>query len=173
MSLPLFIDSWNAGPCELALACEEDGAVVALSFHGLAGLGVAQGVAPASCQRSAAATHQARSQLDEYFRGERRTFDLRLAPRVGTDFQRRVWRTLAQIPYGATWSYARLASATGSVARAVGGANGANPIPIIWPCHRVIGANGSLTGFAGGLELKRWLLRHEGALALEAQQTWC
>jgi len=103
-------------------------------------------------------------QLGEYFAGERRRFDLPLAPR-GSEFQRRVWRALTEIPYGKTVSYGELARRIGkpSAARAVGLANGANPLPIIVPCHRVIGADGSLTGFGGGLPIKRKLLALEGA----------
>ncbi len=103
-----------------------------------------------------------RAQLGEYFAGERRTFDLPLAAR-GTPFQVRVWAALCDIPYGETWSYGRLATALGSpgAARAVGLANGQNPISIVVPCHRVIGADGSLTGYGGGLDAKRWLLAHE------------
>ncbi len=104
-------------------------------------------------------------QLDEYFAGKRNTFDLPLAPE-GTDFQRTVWHALATIPYGETISYAQLATRIGkpSAVRAVGAANGRNPIPIVLPCHRVIGADGSLTGFGGGLPTKRFLLALEGAL---------
>jgi len=104
-------------------------------------------------------------QLGEYFDGRRRRFDLPLAPR-GTEFQRRVWRALAEIPYGKTISYGELAHRIGnpSASRAVGLANGANPLPIVVPCHRVIGANGSLTGFGGGLPIKRKLLALEGAV---------
>lgn len=106
----------------------------------------------------------AHRQLLEYFARRRTTFDLPLAPE-GTDFQRHVWRTLATIPYGRTISYAELASRVGRprASRAVGGANGRNPLPIVLPCHRVIGANGSLTGFGGGLPTKRYLLELEGA----------
>ena len=106
-----------------------------------------------------------RAQLDEYFAGKRRDFDLPLAPR-GTDFQRNVWQTLATIPYGATISYAQLATRVGkpTAMRAVGAANGRNPLPIVLPCHRVIGADGSLTGFGGGLPTKEFLLKLEGAL---------
>lgn len=108
---------------------------------------------------------EAKRQLDEYFAGKRRDFDLPLAPR-GTDFQRDVWQALRAIPFGQTWSYAQLAAKIGktSAMRAVGAANGRNPIPIIVPCHRVIGADGSLTGFGGGLPTKEFLLRLEGAL---------
>jgi methylated-DNA-[protein]-cysteine S-methyltransferase len=108
---------------------------------------------------------RAADQLREYFAGERIEFDLPLRP-DGTSFQRRVWATLAEIPYGETWSYGELARRIGSPTafRAVGAANGQNPLPIVLPCHRVIGADGSLTGFGGGLHLKRFLLEHEGAL---------
>ena len=105
----------------------------------------------------------AEAQLREYFAGARRTFDLPLAPH-GTAFQQRVWTALRAIPYGETRTYGELAAAIGSpnASRAVGMANHRNPIPIIIPCHRVIGANGTLTGYAGGLEVKRKLLALEG-----------
>ncbi len=105
--------------------------------------------------------------LFEYFEGERTDFDeLMLAPE-GTPFQQRVWRALRSIPHGQTTTYGRLARRIRRplAARAVGLANGRNPIPIILPCHRVIGADGSLTGYGGGLDLKAWLLRHEGVLS--------
>jgi len=104
----------------------------------------------------------ARRQLEAYFRGELRQFDLPIAPR-GTPFQLRVWAELLRIPYGATISYGELARRLGDpkLTRAVGAANGANPISIIVPCHRVIGADGSLTGYGGGLEVKRGLLALE------------
>jgi len=107
-------------------------------------------------------------QLGEYFRRERRTFDLPLAPR-GTAFQLATWRALSTIPYGQTISYAELARRVGRPAapRAVGAANGANPLPIVVPCHRVIGKDGSLTGFGGGLDKKRALLELEGASCVE------
>ncbi len=105
-----------------------------------------------------------RRQLEEYFARTRTTFDLPLAPR-GTLFQERVWLALLDIPYGTTASYSALARRIGApdAARAVGAANGQNPIPIIVPCHRVVGAHGELTGFGGGIERKRWLLAHEGS----------
>lgn len=104
------------------------------------------------------------AQLADYFAGTRRSFDLALAPR-GTAFQRRVWDELSRIPAGETISYRELAARIGrpSAARAVGRANGTNPIPIVVPCHRVIGANGTLTGYAGGLPAKETLLALEGA----------
>jgi methylated-DNA-[protein]-cysteine S-methyltransferase len=107
---------------------------------------------------------RARRQLDAYFAGRLKAFDLDLAPE-GTAFQLAVWRALASIPYGTTRSYGELARRIGRprAVRAVGLANGANPLPIVLPCHRVIGADGSLTGYGGGLEAKRLLLRLEGA----------
>jgi methylated-DNA-[protein]-cysteine S-methyltransferase len=108
----------------------------------------------------------ARQQLEQYFDGTRQAFDLPLHP-LGTPFQLAVWSALAQIPYGATVSYADIARRIGhpQAVRAVGAANGRNPIPIIVPCHRVIGSNGSLTGFGGGLPTKRFLLAMEDRVA--------
>jgi methylated-DNA-[protein]-cysteine S-methyltransferase len=110
----------------------------------------------------------AQQQLEDYFAGRRRGFDLPLAPQ-GTAFQRQVWWELANIPFGDTISYAELALRVGrpTATRAVGAANGRNPIPIVLPCHRVIGADGSLTGFGGGLPTKQFLLQLEGALPRE------
>lgn len=112
-----------------------------------------------------AVLREAEAQLQAYFAGARQAFDLPLAP-CGTRFQCEVWEALATIPFGETWSYRDLAKRIGNPAatRAVGAANGRNPIPIVLPCHRVIGADGSLTGFGGGLETKAFLLRLEGAL---------
>jgi methylated-DNA-[protein]-cysteine S-methyltransferase len=108
--------------------------------------------------------HAAR-ELGEYFAGRRRDFTVALEP-DGTEFQRQVWLALRRIPFAATWSYGQLAAAIGkpSASRAVGAANGRNPLPIIVPCHRVIGQDGSLTGFGGGLPTKRWLLAHESGI---------
>jgi methylated-DNA-[protein]-cysteine S-methyltransferase len=102
-------------------------------------------------------------QLEEYFAGKRRDFDLPLNL-DGTEFQQRVWRALTEIPYGETRSYGELAKRIGNpnASRAVGLANGRNPVSIVVPCHRVIGADGSLTGYGGGLPRKQWLLAHEG-----------
>lgn len=110
---------------------------------------------------------RARDQLDEYFEGTRREFDLPLRPR-GTPFQLEVWDALRAIPFGATWSYADVAQRIGrpSATRAVGAANGRNPLPIVVPCHRVIGRDGRLTGFGGGLEAKATLLAIEGGATL-------
>jgi methylated-DNA-[protein]-cysteine S-methyltransferase len=124
-----------------------------------------------NCDAGAGALPETARQLAEYFGGKRRDFDLpmRLA---GTDFQRRVWTHLADIRYGETLSYGELAKRIGNpnASRAVGLANGRNPIPILVPCHRVIGADGSLTGYGGGLERKRWLLAHEGKESFSLRQ---
>jgi O-6-methylguanine DNA methyltransferase len=110
-------------------------------------------------------------QLVEYFAGERKTFDVVLAPQ-GTPFQQLCWNALLDIPYGEVRSYGEQAKAIGrpAASRAVGAANGRNPISIIVPCHRVIGANGSLTGYGGGLPLKQWLLEHERRYCQIGQQ---
>lgn len=101
-------------------------------------------------------------QLKEYFDGKRETFQLNLAPE-GTDFQKRIWKLVSEISFGETASYLDIAQRSSSEknTRAVGLANGKNPIPIVIPCHRIIGTNGKLTGYAGGLDRKRWLLLHE------------
>lgn len=135
---------------------------------GLTQLQLPQGKRPqrvdAAWTRDDAAFADVRSELAEYFAGERRTFTVPLHP-AGTPFQQRVWAALADIPYGETTSYGKTAVAIGSptASRAVGLANGQNPIPVIVPCHRVVGANGSLTGYGGGLDAKRWLLAHEAS----------
>jgi methylated-DNA-[protein]-cysteine S-methyltransferase len=118
--------------------------------------------APRTWRADAAPFLAAIEQLGEYFAGRRQRFELPLAPR-GTEFQRRVWLALREIPYGETVSYGELARRIGNpgASRAVGLANGANPLPILVPCHRVIGADGSLTGFGGGLPIKRKLLALE------------
>jgi methylated-DNA-[protein]-cysteine S-methyltransferase len=122
----------------------------------------AQGLPDGSC----AVLDDAAEQLRAYFAGELTEFDL-LLDLDGTEFQRSCWLALATIPYGQTVSYGEQARRLGlgpDAARAVGAANGQNPLPLVLPCHRVIGADGSLTGFGGGLHVKRFLLEHEGAL---------
>jgi methylated-DNA-[protein]-cysteine S-methyltransferase len=118
--------------------------------------------APPDAVEDAGPLKEAAEQLEAYFAGELTAWDLRLVP-VGTEFQLRVWAALRDIPYGRTATYGELAAGLGqpTAARAVGLANGRNPISVIQPCHRVIGADGSLTGFGGGLPRKRWLLQHE------------
>jgi methylated-DNA-[protein]-cysteine S-methyltransferase len=113
---------------------------------------------------------EAANQLQAYFAGTLRQFDIPL-DMLGTDFQKRVWRQLEEIPYGETRSYAQIAAAVGrpKAVRAVGAANGSNPVAIVVPCHRVIGANGKLTGYGGGLPLKKRLLELEGAWTIGLQ----
>ncbi|MFP5247529.1 MAG: methylated-DNA--[protein]-cysteine S-methyltransferase [Thermoanaerobaculia bacterium] len=137
----------------LSIVCDEAGRLVQLSF----------GALPEAPGRHATAEAGVATQLREYFARKRKTFDIELAPR-GTDFQITVWNELLSIPYGETIPYSELARRIGKPAavRAVGSANGANPIPVIVPCHRVIGANGSLTGYGGGIERKQFLLALEG-----------
>ncbi|HEX3225107.1 MAG TPA: methylated-DNA--[protein]-cysteine S-methyltransferase [Gaiellaceae bacterium] len=121
---------------------------------------------PAKTVESCSVLDEAVEQLDAYFAGELIDFDLPL-DLDGTEFQRQCWLALATIPYGQTVSYGEQARRLGlgpDAARAVGAANGQNPVPLVLPCHRVIGADGSLTGFGGGLHVKRFLLEHEGAL---------
>ena len=140
--------------CDLGIA-EEDGAICRVFFN--------NGKTPDGFKETETPLIKKTSQqLTEYFDGKRKTFNLPLALR-GTDFQIKVWKALQNIPYGETRSYGEIAAITGNpkASRAVGMANNRNPIVIIIPCHRVIGHNGSLTGFGGGLELKRQLLELE------------
>ncbi|MEO6771697.1 MAG: methylated-DNA--[protein]-cysteine S-methyltransferase [Kofleriaceae bacterium] len=120
---------------------------------------------PTGIERETPILARAATQLAEYFAGKRTAFELALAPE-GTAFQRRVWDALLEIPFGATTSYGAIAQRIGrpAASRAVGAANGRNPIAIIIPCHRVIGANGAMTGFGGGLPAKLFLLTHERAV---------
>lgn len=144
---------------------ERGGAIVAIGFDA-----PADGT-PGHARGGSAVLGEAHRQLTEYFAGTRRVFDLPLRP-GGTDFQRRVWDVLATVPWGTTTTYGEVADRLGlppGASRAVGAANGANPLPVVLPCHRVIGADGTLTGYAGGLERKALLLRHEG-VATEADQ---
>ena len=123
-------------------------------------------------QRDDAPFADAIAQLQAYFAGECTAFDLPLAPR-GTPFQQRVWQALGEIPYGQTVSYAEIARRIGqpNAVRAVGRANGSNPISIVVPCHRVIGSSGSLTGYGGGLDRKRWLLAHEANVVAQGSSS--
>ncbi|KKC99538.1 methylated-DNA--[protein]-cysteine S-methyltransferase [Photobacterium halotolerans] len=118
---------------------------------------------PAPDDVSNAVTELGVQQLSEYFSGQRKHFDLPLSM-PGTAFQREVWQALTDVPFGVTCSYSDVARqiARPKAVRAVGAANGKNPIPIVVPCHRIIGRSGTLTGYAGGLDKKRWLLEHEG-----------
>ncbi|MFC5047563.1 methylated-DNA--[protein]-cysteine S-methyltransferase [Aquimarina hainanensis] len=131
----------DMGVCEITVTKETD---------------IEQSAAIPSCLQEAA------DQLSAYFEGKRTTFDLELNPK-GTVFQKKVWKMLLEIPYGKTWSYMDMAKKMGDpkTIRAVATANGKNPLWIVVPCHRVIGSDGSLTGYAGGLWRKKWLLDHE------------
>jgi O-6-methylguanine DNA methyltransferase len=142
-----------------SVAVDASGATVASAFGDAGALG---GQSARTYVEDAGRTAAARGQLREFFAGRRRSFDLPLRP-SGTPFQRRVWSELEKIPYGGTVSYGELARKLGSSPRAVGGAVGANPLCPIVPCHRVIGSDGSLTGFGFGTALKRRLLESEGA----------
>lgn len=154
---------WVSSPLGPLALTETDGAITALDF--------APEMAPVLPPRAPGEPYspwpvldEAARQLAEYFAGQRTAFALPLAPQ-GTAFQRAVWAAMAEIPYGQTATYGQLAAAVGKprASRAVGGACHNNPVPILLPCHRVVGAGGALTGYAGGLEIKRFLL------ALEAQ----
>jgi methylated-DNA-[protein]-cysteine S-methyltransferase len=148
---------------ELTLVASDEGLRAVLWPQERAGrvpLGETNGAGAAADDVLAAA----RQQLAEYFAGDRTSFDLPLDP-VGTEFQQQAWQVLRTIPYGHTMTYGEQASRLGGAqkARAVGAANGRNPISIVVPCHRVVGSTGSLTGFAGGLDTKAWLLGHEAS----------
>lgn len=135
----------------------------------LCGIYLPEQAVPPARARESRVLDAAATQLAEYFAGVRRRFDLPLAPR-GTNFQQLVWRALLAIPFGETRSYGELARAIGrpAASRAVGAANAKNPLAIIVPCHRVVGASGALTGYAGGMAAKRWLLEHEAGRRPEA-----
>lgn len=143
---------------QLTLVVNDDGALTGLYNEGqahfpeLETMGVEDGTV----------AQEAVEQLGQYFAGSRQCFDLHLSP-AGTDFQRAVWEHLRAIPFGETQTYGDLANALGkpTAARAVGAATGRNPLSIVVPCHRLVGASGSLTGYAGGVERKAWLLDHE------------
>lgn len=144
------------GPLGELLLTAEEGALTGVWFEGQ----------HEPCgKRDDAALAEARRQLEAWFEGRLRAFDLPLAPR-GTPFQQRVWEEIRRIPFGATRSYGELARLLGrpSAARAVGGATGRNPLSIVVPCHRVVGSQGTLVGYGGGLERKRFLLELEGIL---------
>lgn len=151
---------------ELLFAGPERGALAYVSMPGQKGGAT---VRPGWC-RDDGAFAGAAEQFDAYFAGDLKEFDLRFAT-TGTDFRERIWTVLDEIPYGSTVTYGQLAAMAGMdprAVRAVGGAVGANPLTVVHPCHRVIGANGSLTGYAGGLDRKRLLLTLEGVLPEQA-----
>lgn len=161
--LQLFSGSIVAPFGPVTVLAGDDG-VRGVSFAGEPGSGVPAG-ASVEHDESHPVVARALSQLREYLAGTRKEFDLPLVLK-GTEFQVAAWRALARVPYGTTASYATQAASIGrpTATRAVGAANGRNPVAIVLPCHRIVGADGSLTGFAGGLETKKWLLAHEGAV---------
>lgn len=148
----------DSPPGELCIAGRRDGTVLRIDFG--------RRMLPPDAVRDNAAMKTAADQLRAYFAGSLTRFSIPLAPQ-GTDFQRRVWQALQDIPFGQTVSYGDIAGHLGDrkAVRAVGAANGRNPISIVIPCHRVIARNGDLTGYAGGLERKTWLLAHEAGQA--------
>ena len=158
-STTLFTSTMPSPLGRLRIAVDGDGAVVRIDFPG-------HDADRAPEREDAARCEHVTAQLREYFAGQRTEFDLALRPH-GTPFQLAAWRALQQIPFAETRSYQQQAARIGNknAMRAVGAANGRNPIPIVVPCHRVVGKDGSLTGFGGGLPAKRWLLEHEARVA--------
>jgi len=156
-------------PIGLVRLVEQDGAITRVDLSSCDGFAARE----SGQAGTSALLRSALQQLQEYFAGTRMTFDLPLRP-AGTAFQRQAWQALCAIPYGQTRSYAQQARAVGrpTATRAIGAANGRNPIAIVVPCHRVIGSDGSLTGYAGGEPVKRWLLQHEGAQKLPQLDLW-
>ena len=168
----LTLDRLSTPVGEVLLVTDGEGAVRALDFAGyedrMTRLLVRH--APGASLTAERAPGPVRTALERYFGGDVHALDGLTVTTGGTDFQRSVWKALRAIPAGETRTYGQLAAAIGSpkAVRAVGLANGRNPVALIVPCHRVIGANGTLTGYAGGLERKRWLLQHEGICRLRA-----
>jgi len=163
-STTLFTTTMPSPVGKLHIAVDGDGAVVRIDFPG-------RDADSADERPDAARCAHVVAQLREYFAGTRTDFHLTLRPR-GTPFQLDAWRALRQIPFAETRSYQQQAEKIGNrnAMRAVGAANGRNPIPIVVPCHRVVGKDGSLTGFGGGLPTKRWLLEHEAKVAASTRE---
>lgn len=163
----LTLDRVSTPVGEVLLVTDGVGAVRALDFADYEDrmTGLLARHAPGASLKAGRAPERVRAAVEHYFAGHVLALDGLTVTTGGTDFQRSVWKALRAIPAGETRTYGQLAAAIGSpkAVRAVGLANGRNPVALIVPCHRVIGANGTLTGYAGGLERKRWLLQHEGA----------
>jgi methylated-DNA-[protein]-cysteine S-methyltransferase len=159
-----FYDTFSTPVGEFSIAVDANGSVIATAFGGLPEL--RERFAADEVVHDPARVAAARGEVTAYFAGKRDSFTLKLAP-SGTPFQQSVWAALQRIPIGETRSYGQLAAELGNpnASRAVGRANATNPIALIIPCHRVIGSDGSLTGFAFGEDIKRRLLEHEGALS--------
>jgi methylated-DNA-[protein]-cysteine S-methyltransferase len=161
---PLFSLHWNSPVGDLLLVAD------AVALRGV-WFADQKGIPAAALQAPEAPDHDllctARRQLEEYFSGQRKRFDVPMQAWGGTAFQHSVWQALHTIPFGHTTTYGALAAQLGRprAVRALGGAVGRNPLGIVWPCHRVVGANGALTGYTGGLDRKIALLRHEQSLA--------
>ncbi len=149
---------------EYVIVVDEGDAVTGIYHRGQDGLPLDVG------ERDDTVAETAAHQLEQYFAGTRHAFDFPMNPH-GTDFQQAVWRAIAAIPPGHLRTYGEIAAELGSSARAVGGATGRNPISIAIPCHRVVSTGGAITGYAGGLEVKEWLLRHEGYRITPARGT--
>ncbi|MDR3619773.1 MAG: methylated-DNA--[protein]-cysteine S-methyltransferase [Paludisphaera borealis] len=161
---------WYLSPIGEILMTARDGALTSLYLHGRR----SDATISDDWTEGGSILDAARSQLEAYFDGRSQDFNLPMEP-DGTPFQRRVWEELGKIPYSETISYAELARRVGkpSAARAVGGANGRNPISVIVPCHRVIAADGTLGGYGGGLDRKLWLLQHEAeTLGRDTPKSW-
>lgn len=156
--MTVYYETFSTALGEFTVAVDDTGALAGTAFGDRAALRAR--LPDVELVADAARALQARRQVRAYFAGELREFDLPLAPR-GTDFQQRAWAALQRIPFGSKRTYGDLARELGSSPRAVGRANATNPICLVVPCHRVIGADGSLTGFAFGEEIKRRLLEHE------------
>ncbi len=162
-----YYDTFVTPVGDFTAAVDENGAVAATAFGDFESTSWETSVLNKdgnTLAHAPACLAKVRAQIAGYFSGKLREFDLPLAPFIGTEYQRRVWDELRKIPFGETRSYGDLAKKLRSSPRAVGRANGSNIIPLIVPCHRVIGVDGSLTGFAYGVDMKRKLLVHEGAL---------
>lgn len=159
--MKFYFDTFPTPVGDFSIAFNEAGAVIATAFGGETKLFTRFKSDGTKLIRDAKRGAAARTQVRDYFAGKRRAFDLPLAP-AGSEFQRNVWNALQKIPFGETRSYGDLAKKLRSAARAVGQANATNPVCLLVPCHRVIGADGSLTGFAFGEDIKRRLLQHEG-----------
>jgi methylated-DNA-[protein]-cysteine S-methyltransferase len=156
-----FYDTFSSPAGDFSFALDANGAVLATAFGGL--LELRERFAADEMVRDTVRTAEVRRELEEYFASTRQRFTVKLSP-SGTPFQLKVWAALGKIPFGSTRTYGQIADEIGnaSAARAVGRANGSNPICVIVPCHRVVGSDGGMTGFAFGEDIKRWLLAHEG-----------
>ena len=163
-------DTFKTPLGDFTAAVNEDGAVVGTAFGDVASLCHYTRLHLDDLTQNPARVAHVCEQIEQYFDGTRQEFDLTLAP-SGTPFQHTVWQVLTDIPFNQTRSYGQLATLLGTSPRAMGGANGSNRICLIVPCHRVIGSDGSLTGFAYGTEIKRRLLEHEARVAAAVRET--